>query len=91
MRSDEPLWPVATVFECDSRGHVWRVAQTEYQGRNRLAFWPWYRDENGELRPGSGKAGRGGFFVPIERVSELAEALTQIGSDNGPIATRRSA
>jgi hypothetical protein len=82
MDREQPKWPGATPFECKSRRHVWRIERTNYQGRDRISFWPWYRDDDGELKPGSGKAGRGGFFVPIERVPELVEALSQLGSES---------
>ena len=69
------------VFVCDTRRHVWRIGPTDYQGRKRLGFWPWYRDTDGKLKPG-----RGGFFMPLERIPELMDVLRQIDTQHGPPA-----
>lgn len=63
------------LFEQLYHGQVWRVQIADYQGRPRLSVWPWYRAECGELRPGTSRGGKGGFQIPLERLSELATAL----------------
>jgi hypothetical protein len=70
---------ISPVLECESRRHVWRIGPSDYQGRKRLGFWPWYRDTDGKLKPG-----RGGFFMPLERIPELIDVLHQIDTQRGP-------
>lgn len=67
------------IFEQEHDRYVWRVQLLNWNGQQRLQVWPWYRPKDGgDLRPCSAKFGTGGFAIPIERVSELVEALQGI-------------
>lgn len=59
------------IFEQDYRGSVWRLEVSKHQGRTFGNWRRWYW-KDGELRPT-----REGCTIPIERLSELREALSE--------------
>jgi hypothetical protein len=66
------------VFESVYRDKLWRIELSEYNGQKRLSIWPHYQHlKTGELRPcGGGWQQASGCIVPVERVEELAAALS---------------
>ncbi len=74
----------AFLFEAKYRGNIWRFQILEYEGQARVSVWPWYEDGDGQLRPGTGKYGKGGFQFPIERLGELSESIGAWCDQNAP-------
>ncbi len=52
------------------RGDVWRIEVADFRGRQFVNVRRWYRDTDGEL-----KATKKGFTFPLERLTELVEAI----------------
>jgi hypothetical protein len=66
----------AFAFEAPYRNQVWRFQiTTKPKGGAVLSIWPWYHGDDGTLKPGAAKFG-GGFQMPLERLPDLARALT---------------
>jgi hypothetical protein len=63
------------LFEGAYRGQTWRIQVTNHNGKDIVSIWPWFRAEDGTLRPGTGRYGKGGFQFPLERLEELYAAL----------------
>ena len=65
------------LFEVVYRDKLWRIGLSEYRGETRLSIWAHYRDrQSGDWRPCGGRGEANGCIVPVERLDELAEALT---------------
>lgn len=63
------------IFEQQFRGHMWRVQLCEYQGRDKVSIWPWYKAKDGVLYPSNPNHIRNGFQMPPERLWALGEAI----------------
>lgn len=81
----------SSIFEISYRDRLWRFALSDFNGRERLTVWQHYRDrETGIWKPCGGKCRCGanrespGFIVPLERFSELLEALSDIDRGDPP-------
>lgn len=61
------------LFEQSQRDKLWQFKLVQYQGDWRLSVWPFYQ-RDGAWLPCAARFG-GGFQVPLDRVSELVEAL----------------
>ena len=57
------------LFEQPSRGDVWRLEVSHYQGRDFGNWRKWYQDGD-TLKPT-----RQGVTIPLERLPDLAETL----------------
>jgi hypothetical protein len=74
----------AFIFDHRYRAHQWRFQIAAHpKGGKVLSVWPWFQDSAGEWRPGSARYG-GGFQMPLERLGELAEALTAAAAQHAP-------
>lgn len=62
------------IFDHQYRNHTWRVQIVDVHGAPTVSVWPWFRGKDGELYPGAARFG-GGFQMPVERLSELREAI----------------
>lgn len=60
----------AILFEVPYRGDIWRLQVTTHNGRTFGNWRKWFRD--GETL----KPTRQGVTIPLERLSELEQALT---------------
>jgi hypothetical protein len=72
------------LFEGAYRGQTWRVQVTNHNGKDIVSIWPWYRAEDGKLRPGTGRYGKGGFQFPLERLGELNVAVRAFLEERAP-------
>ncbi len=64
------------IFEQQFRGHIWRVQLCEYQGRDKVSIWPWYKAKDGQLHPSNPDHIRNGLQMPPERLWALGDAIT---------------
>ena len=65
------------IFENFYRDKLWRIGLSDFRGETRLSIWAHYRDrQSGDWRPCGGRGEANGCIVPVERLDELAEALT---------------
>ena len=67
------------LFEVVYRDKLWRIALSEYRGETRLSIWAHYQDRHrGDWRPCGGRREANGCIVPVERLDELTEALSNM-------------
>lgn len=67
----------SAAFEIIYRDKLWRIALSEFRGEPRLSIWAHYQDrQSGDWKPCGGWRDANGCIVPVERVEELAEALS---------------
>ena len=67
------------IFDHQYRHHTWRVQIVDVRGVPTVSVWPWFRGKDGELHPGAPRFG-GGFQMPVERLTELRDAIDQVFS-----------
>lgn len=66
------------IFEQPYKGHLWRLEISHYRGHARGNWRKWYQDQ-GEWKPT-----KEGCTIPLERVPELAGALTAYAATMAP-------
>lgn len=67
------------IFENVYRDKLWRIGLSEYRGETRLSIWAHYQDrQSGDWRPCGGRGEANGCIVPVERLDELAKALSDM-------------
>lgn len=75
----------AILFEQHYRGDVWRLEVANHDGRSFGNWRKWYRDGDA-LKPT-----RQGVTIPLERLPDLAAALTAYLAENassGPLSPK---
>ena len=68
------------IFEHTYRNNRWRVQIANVHGKPTVSIWPWFTGKNGELHPGAARFG-GGFQMPVERLTELRDAIDRVISE----------
>ena len=67
------------LFEQPYRGDVWRLQIAIHRDRPFVSFRRWYDASGGELRPT-----KDGVTIPLERLPELRDALSEWLAANPP-------
>ncbi|MBX3518430.1 MAG: transcriptional coactivator p15/PC4 family protein [Xanthobacteraceae bacterium] len=65
-------FPIQLIEFDKNGGEVVRVEIQEYRGKHKVAIRAWYRDAQGELKPG-----RAGITLDIKHVRDLARGASR--------------